>query len=248
VFQRAWFHVSADDERAASSVAGHIQRFATVRIVLSSRAPALTDTARFAGAICLGSEPSLARDEALLLKRAHPRMPVLAMLGDTGAPLLDPLQAAGVEVCTAGAGPASLVSFVQRALGLHFSGSPRVAAVVRALAEERKLTPRELSLLAYALGDESRARVRRRLGVSENTLKTEVRGLIRKCGARNTDALAKALLRTALGLANGAEEHPFATPFAPLGHAAAEASAHVSEPGLSTRASPARPYAARESA
>lgn len=245
MFQRAWFHVSGDDERAASSAAGHIQRFATVRIVLSSAVPGLPDPARFAGAVCLGEGPERTRDQALAIRRAHPGLPVLAMLAQLGPAVVDSLQAAGVEVCSAGAGPASLVAFVQRALGLHFSGSPRVAAVTRALAEERRLSPRELVLLAYALGDEPRARVRRRLGISENTLKTELRGLIRKCGARSTDALAKGLLRTALGLAQGADERPFATPFAPLVTAARPAALAAE---LSRAASPARPYAAQESA
>jgi DNA-binding CsgD family transcriptional regulator len=81
-----------------------------------------------------------------------------------------------------------------------------VSEAVRGLAARQKLTPRELQLLVYALGDEPRARVRRRLGISENTLKTEIRGLIRKCGARNADALAKQVLREALGLPAGANE------------------------------------------
>jgi hypothetical protein len=40
--------------------------------------------------------------------------------------------------------------------------------------------------------------VRKRLGISENTLKCQVKGLLRKCGERNMDALAKNILRTAL--------------------------------------------------
>lgn len=236
MFQRAWFHVAADDEHEAARVAGVLQRFATVRIVIAGSArPHIPDPARFAGAVALGSSAELARDAALALKGAHPHLPVLALLSSADPGVLDPLQAAGVEACSASAGPPSLVAFVQRALGVHFAGSPRVGAVMRALCDERRLTPREVQLLAYALGDESRARIRRRLGISENTLKTEVRGLIRKCGARNADALAKALLRTALNLPAGADEHALATPFAPFA-------------GLSTRASPARPYAARESA
>jgi hypothetical protein len=58
--------------------------------------------------------------------------------------------------------------------------------------------------VSYCLGDEPRARVRRRLGITENTLKSQIRGLLRKCGERNLDALAKNLLRNAL-VAPGSE-------------------------------------------
>jgi hypothetical protein len=52
--------------------------------------------------------------------------------------------------------------------------------------------------MAYALGNESRQKVMRRLGITENTLKTQVRSLLRKCSARSMDGLAKTVLRDAL--------------------------------------------------
>jgi DNA-binding CsgD family transcriptional regulator len=93
-----------------------------------------------------------------------------------------------------------LTSFVQRALTHNFVPSDRVARIIARMAESRRLTAREVQLLGYCLGDEPRARVRRRLGITENTLKTQVRGLLRKCGERNLDALAKNVLRSALVL------------------------------------------------
>ncbi len=62
----------------------------------------------------------------------------------------------------------------------------------------RNLTSREVQLMAYALGDEPRKQVMRRLGITENTLKTQVRALLRKCGERSMDGLAKNVLRQAL--------------------------------------------------
>jgi len=244
VFQRAWFHVSAEDGREAAHVAGLVQRFATVRIVCGPSASALgpLEPPRFAGAILVvaTSEGALARASAL--RQGAPSLPMLALLPELRAECVDALQALGVEVASARAHPASVIAFVQRALAVHFAGSPRVAGVVRQLAAERGLTPRELQLLVYALGDEPRARIRRRLGISENTLKSEVRGLIRKCGARNSDALAKHVLRNALCLPAGGDE---ASERAPVPARAGERPAPAR---LSTRASLARPYAAQESA
>ena len=74
-----------------------------------------------------------------------------------------------------------------------------MARTIAHMATSRGLTAREVQLLDYCLGDEPRARVRRRLGITENTLMTQIRGLLRKCGERNLDALAKNVLRSMLG-------------------------------------------------
>jgi DNA-binding NarL/FixJ family response regulator len=206
MFQRAWIHVAASTPEDAARIACPIQRYATVRIVCEPRPAVALSTPRFAGAIVVldGCPASVAG--VIALRRASPRLAILALLREPSPALLDPLQAEGVEVASADAPAHCLVAFVQRALASNFAGTPRVSEAVRGLAARQKLTPRELQLLVYALGDEPRARVRRRLGISENTLKTEIRGLIRKCGARNADALAKQVLREALGLPAGANE------------------------------------------
>lgn len=91
-----------------------------------------------------------------------------------------------------------LVSFTQRALSASFLPHDAVARQVAQLAQRQKLTTREVQILIYALGDDPRARVRQRLGIEENTLKTQIRSLLRKCEERNLDALAKNVLRGAL--------------------------------------------------
>ena len=73
-----------------------------------------------------------------------------------------------------------------------------MARLVEGLAQRCQLTAREVQLVSYCLANESRALVRKRLGITENTLKTQVRGLLRKCNERNVDSLAKNLLRAAL--------------------------------------------------
>ena len=63
-----------------------------------------------------------------------------------------------------------------------------VARVVSELAQARALSAREVQILTYCLGNEPRKRVRRRLGIAENTLKTQIRSLLRKCDERSVDA------------------------------------------------------------
>ena len=132
------------------------------------------------------------------LRLAHPLVPVLALASKVNAELVNGLHAVRAELVLKPVGELNLVSFVQRALVSGWLPDERVAAWVDELARRRGLTPREVQLMAYALGNESRHQVMRRLGITENTLKTQVRALLRKCGATTMDGLAKTVLRDAL--------------------------------------------------
>ena len=92
----------------------------------------------------------------------------------------------------------SVVSFARRAVAYHWTRSRRLATIVDALATERQLTHRESELVAAALADMPRRLVAAELGVSENTVKAQVRLLLVKCGVSNLDELADAVLRLAL--------------------------------------------------
>jgi FixJ family two-component response regulator len=92
-----------------------------------------------------------------------------------------------------------LTSFARRAVAYHWTRSRRLATIVDAMTLERHLTYRESELVAAALAGMPRRLVAEELGVSENTLKVQVRLLLTKCGMRSLDELADALLRRALG-------------------------------------------------
>lgn len=132
------------------------------------------------------------------VREAHPLVPVLALASTVTPELLNGMHAFRAELVLKPLGERNVVSFVQRGLVSGWLPDERVAAWVEELARRRSLTPREVQLVAYALGNESRPRVIRRLGISENTVKTQVRALLRKCGARSMDSLAKIILRDAL--------------------------------------------------
>jgi DNA-binding NarL/FixJ family response regulator len=131
-------------------------------------------------------------------RRLAPHLPILALLEETDAALINALQQRGAEVAVLPVHAPNLVSFAQRSLSASFLPHDRVARTVAQLAASQRLTAREVQILTYSLGNEPRARVRRRLGIGENTLKTQVRTLLRKCNERSVDALAKNVLRAAL--------------------------------------------------
>jgi DNA-binding NarL/FixJ family response regulator len=205
VFHRGWFQVVVRDARLNDAVREVLMLYSTARLAgAESGWPELGQAQRFAGIIAEygpGFEAWAAK-----LRREAPSMPILVLTPLLEASLLSRLQARNIELATLPLHAPQLVAFVQRALVSDYLPHDRVARLVAHLAKERALTPREVQLVSFCLGNETRARVRRRLGVSENTLKTQIRGLLRKCGERNVDALAKNLLRAAL-LADRPQQH-----------------------------------------
>ncbi|HTU60264.1 MAG TPA: hypothetical protein VMF89_17560 [Polyangiales bacterium] len=205
MFHRGWFQVAVRSELLNETVRATAALYSTARLhVGASGWPDLADTTRFAGVI---AEYGAGFEQwAAALRARCPSLPILVIVAELEGGLLSRLHAQSIEVAALPLHVPELVAFIQRALASDFLPHDRVARMVHYLAQTRGLTAREVQLLSYCLGDEPRARVRRRLGISENTLKTQVRALLRKCGERNVDALAKNLLRAAL-LAESAPKH-----------------------------------------
>jgi len=132
------------------------------------------------------------------LRAVNPLLPVLVLSARADANLVNGLHALRAELVIKPAWESNVISFVQRALVSGWLPDERVAAWVDELAREKQLSSREVQLLAYALGSDSRELVLRRLGITENTLKSQVKALLKKCSARSMDDLAKSVLRDAL--------------------------------------------------
>jgi DNA-binding NarL/FixJ family response regulator len=212
MYHRGWFLVDVESEALSQQLIAVLQRFGVVRVrPLDGEVQGwLREPGRVAGVI-------MQVDESCLLKLEHvravaPRVAVLGLLRTADAALINALQQRDVEVAVQPVHAPNLVSFAQRALSASFLPHDGVARWVSHLARTRGLSAREVQLLTYALGSEPRARVRRRLGIAENTLKTQIKALLRKCNERNLDALAKNVLRAAL---LGPEPYELAEPVAP---------------------------------
>lgn len=200
-FQRGFFLLVVKDDGLAHALSEPIQRYSVVRRAKCFRdaVPMLAPRTRWSGVVVdldgFDAEPVFA---IRCLREASPLVPVLALASRADAALVNGLHAHRGELVLKPVADANVVSFVQRALVSGWLPDERVAAWVAQLARVRGLTPREVQLVAYALGNESRQKVIRRLGITENTLKTQVRSLLRKCNARSMDGLAKSVLRDAL--------------------------------------------------
>ena len=196
------------DEGLASRLSEQIQRYSIVRHVRSYReaAPLLLMNGHWSGVVLdiNGFDPD-PLSAAKHLREAHALVPMLILASQAGAELINGLHALRAELVMKPIGDVNLAIFIRRALVSGWLPDKRVAACVDELARTRRLTPREVQLIAYTLGTQPRQQVLRRLGVSENTIKTQVRVLLRKCGAHSLDNLAKTLLCEALVFESGPE-------------------------------------------
>ena|GEM_PF-2159421 len=217
MFQRGWFLIEAEDAEVAATAREVVQLYGVARAwhaaTRESCEALLAERGRVAGLIVELTDRPIARLQEL--RELAPSTPILALAHAADAALVNASQHANIELAIVPVQLPSLVSFVQRALSASFLPHAGVARALADLARARRLTPREVQILTYCLGNEPRARVRRRLGVAENTLKTQVRSLLRKCEARSVDALAKNLLRAALLTGRVQQEAVFPWPLEP---------------------------------
>jgi len=201
MFQRGFFLLVIRDDGLALALSEPMQRYSVVRRARSAREAMtmLVPRALWSGVVIDLDGLELPALETLERVRvAHPLVPILVLSASVTPALVNALHAQRAELVMKPVGESNITSFVQRALVCGWLPDERVAAWVDELARRNHLTPREVQLMAYALGNESRTKVIRRLGITENTLKTQVRALLRKCGARSMDTLAKNVLREAL--------------------------------------------------
>jgi DNA-binding NarL/FixJ family response regulator len=186
---------------------GLIQRYGLVRSTSSPQETAAILPTREHWAGVLIDLDQLEADAVSLVKQiraSNALVPLLAVGSLADPDTVNALQTARAEFVMRPIGELNLVSFTRRALVSGRLPDSRLSAYVDELARVHRLTPREVQLVAYALGNESRDDAVRRLGVSENTIKSQVRMLLRKCGKNSMDGLAKMILRDALFFENDA--------------------------------------------
>ncbi len=127
-----------------------------------------------------------------------PRTPVLVVCDEPVVPMLNEAFVAGIALVRVPLGQPELVAFARRVALAPSDGSTLLATVVEACARRWRLSPRETELLARAVNGTARDALVSSMGVSENTLKTQIRTLLRKADSNHLDELVADVLREAL--------------------------------------------------
>lgn len=140
----------------------------------------------------------LGTDLIRTIRKRDPALPILMLTGSEQRSWANQAQALGAEFVFKPVVAESLDRFAASAIAKASLGDDVVAAVVGTLVANHGLSPREVQVLTLALEGTPRIALRDELGVSDNTVKTTVRHLLRKTMADTLDDLVKYVLRTAL--------------------------------------------------
>jgi len=129
-------------------------------------------------------------DGLLVIRAAReqdPRLHILMMTGHLDATCINEVHTLRAEYVAKPADKRNLGDFARRATGLV--SETDIDEVVRAFRHRHGLPRAEERVLRLTLGGAPRGELAERLGVSENTVKTTVRRLLRRAGHSSLDAL-----------------------------------------------------------
>jgi two-component system, NarL family, response regulator DesR len=131
------------------------------------------------------------------LRARDPRVPVLMMTGTVSPAIANRCQLLGCELVFKPASSANLRAFAERASWSRRLTSDELGRYTREFAETHRLTRREGEVLGLALAGLRRPEIALKLGVGENTVKMQIRSMLRKTGHPNLGVLILAMLRGA---------------------------------------------------
>jgi DNA-binding NarL/FixJ family response regulator len=112
--------------------------------------------------------------------------------------LLNDIQPLRIELFVRPLPQSALTPFIDRALSAGRLSDRSMRAWIEEMAGECRLTRRDVALLPLVLEEETADATCARLGLDEATLQRSLRRLVKKCRVRNTDRLAKNIMRDAL--------------------------------------------------
>ena len=136
------------------------------------------------------------------LREQHPDVPMLCSIADAGSARLDALYLLRVDLCGQPISKAVILRFVERCTTIPPVGAAAVAERIRRAASATGLSRRETELLALATEGLPRRAIAEALSVSENTVKAQIRSLLKKTGARSLAVLGQHVLRGKSGAGN----------------------------------------------
>jgi len=193
--------VVEDEPLVAQSLVRALRRVRDVELVESVRGAvaALKSDEKWAAAILdVGLPDGNGLDVLKLARELYPLLPVLVLTARDDVATINEAHRLRAEFACKPFDLHEVVRFAKDALSFEHVPAERVAEAVRGLAQECGLTPREVAIVQTSLTHRSRSDVLAELGVSENTLKSHVRSVLKKTGHDSMQSLSRALLRDAL--------------------------------------------------
>ncbi|MDH3653459.1 MAG: response regulator transcription factor [Myxococcales bacterium] len=131
------------------------------------------------------------------IRQMHGALPVLVLTGELNRDVVNKVQTMRGEYVCKPASADNLNPFIQRALAQARVDDAAIGQRIEHLARQLKLTRRETELLTLSVDGLSRKELAESLGVAENTVKAQIRSLLKKSGARSLATLAQKVIKGA---------------------------------------------------
>ncbi len=131
------------------------------------------------------------------IRESHGGLPVLVLTGELNRDVVNRVQTLRGEYVCKPASAENLNPFIQRALAQERVDDAAIGRRIEHLARQLKLTRRETELLTLSVDGLSRRELAQALGVAENTVKAQIRSLLKKSGARSLATLAQKVIKGA---------------------------------------------------
>lgn len=138
------------------------------------------------------------------LRAANPLISILFVVSDLRGSLLNDLQPLRVELLARPLPEGAIARFVARTRVAGRLSDVQVGAFIEQLASTHKLSGSDVALFSVVLDRETPEAVCARLNIDQAALSRGLRRLVKKCRVRNTDRLAKNVMRDALLFHTGA--------------------------------------------
>lgn len=194
------FLIVSEDAALISAVQSAVSDSAVVQVVES-----LTDARAL---MQHGAPVGLVIDAAVLrgmpvpqlavVRAASPLVNILFVANEVRGGLLNDIQPLRVELLARPLPASALKHFVRRTLSAGRLSDLQVGAWIERLASEHKLSGNDVALFPLVLDRETPEALCARLNIDREALSRGLRRLVKKCRVRNTDRLAKNLMRDAL--------------------------------------------------
>jgi hypothetical protein len=132
------------------------------------------------------------------LRASGPLVSILFIASELRAGLLNDIQPLRVELLARPLPMDAVVRFVRRSLSAGRLSDLQMQIWIERLASEHKLSGNDLALFPLVLDRETPEALCARLNIDQEALSRGLRRLVKKCRVRNTDRLAKNVMRDAL--------------------------------------------------
>lgn len=197
------FLVVEDEPQAADSIARLLQRFRPTEYALTVRAARdkLEEADRhWTGLVADIGLPDGSGLELVQHARGKlPLLPILVLTGRNDRLSINRAHELRAEFVCKPATETDLFGFARRAVAFERVPDERLVWLIEELSRQRGLTGRESDIVAAAVANTPRKQLMDQFGITENTLKSQVRQLLRKTDHDSLDDLTRSLLRGALG-------------------------------------------------